>query len=50
MKQTIQSMVVAGLIALTATTAQAQRNYSGYVGAYDGTTFFRQYKTHLERE
>ena len=38
MKQTIQSMVVAGLIALTATTAQAQRNYTGYVGAYDGTT------------
>ncbi len=38
MKQTIQSMVVAGLIALTATTAQAQRNYTGYVGAFDGTT------------
>jgi len=38
MKQTIQSMVVAGLIALTATTAQAQRNYTGYVGAYNGTT------------
>ena len=38
MKQTIQSIVIAGLIALTATTAQAQRNYSGYVGAYDGTT------------
>lgn len=38
MKQTIQSMVVAGLIALTATPAQAQRNYTGYVGAFDGTT------------
>ena len=37
MKQTIQSMVVAGLIALTATSAQAQRNYTGYVGAFDGT-------------
>ena len=38
MKQTIQSIVVAGLLALTATTVQAQRNHSGYVNAYDGTT------------
>ena len=38
MKQTIQSMLVAGLIVLTATSAQAQRNYTGYVGAFDGTT------------
>ena len=38
MKQTIQSMLVAGLVALTATAAQAQRNYTGYVGAFNGTT------------
>jgi hypothetical protein len=38
MKQTIQSMLVAGLIVLTATSTQAQRNYTGYVGAFDGTT------------
>ena len=31
-------MLVAGLVALTATAAQAQRNYTGYVGAFNGTT------------
>jgi hypothetical protein len=38
MKQTIQSMLVAGLIALSATAAYAQRNFTGYVGAFNGTS------------
>jgi len=38
MNKPIQSILMAGLVVLSAAGAQAQRNYTGYVGAFDGTS------------
>jgi hypothetical protein len=38
MKNMIQTILALGLVAVIATNAHAQRNYTGYIGAFDGTS------------